>query len=101
MFSEMLSNIRDEVTEQFLKVRFSKEAEERLANRWAGATENELPELSTGVAGAAEPGRTDGTPIGSESQEPMRPIKRDTPKVGRNAPCPCGSGKKYKKCCGG
>lgn len=27
------------------------------------------------------------------------PIKRATPKVGRNEPCPCGSGKKYKKCC--
>ena len=28
------------------------------------------------------------------------PITRDQPKVGRNYPCPCGSGKKYKKCCG-
>jgi preprotein translocase subunit SecA len=27
-------------------------------------------------------------------------VKRDKPKVGRNDPCPCGSGKKYKKCCG-
>jgi SEC-C motif-containing protein len=27
-------------------------------------------------------------------------VRRDTPKVGRNDPCPCGSGKKYKKCCG-
>ena len=27
-------------------------------------------------------------------------VKRDSPKVGRNDPCPCGSGKKYKKCCG-
>ena len=27
------------------------------------------------------------------------PFKRDSPKVGRNEPCPCGSGKKYKKCC--
>lgn len=27
------------------------------------------------------------------------PFKRDSPKVGRNAPCPCGSGLKYKKCC--
>ena len=27
-------------------------------------------------------------------------FRRDTPKVGRNDPCPCGSGKKYKKCCG-
>ena len=28
-------------------------------------------------------------------------VKRDSAKVGRNDPCPCGSGKKYKKCCGG
>lgn len=27
------------------------------------------------------------------------PLKRRIPKVGRNDPCPCGSGKKYKKCC--
>lgn len=27
-------------------------------------------------------------------------VKRETPKVGRNEPCPCGSGKKFKKCCG-
>jgi preprotein translocase subunit SecA len=29
-----------------------------------------------------------------------KPMKRESEKVGRNAPCPCGSGKKYKKCCG-
>ena len=29
-----------------------------------------------------------------------QPIVREEPKVGRNDPCPCGSGKKYKKCCG-
>lgn len=28
------------------------------------------------------------------------PYRREAPKVGRNDPCPCGSGKKYKKCCG-
>lgn len=27
-------------------------------------------------------------------------VRRTTPKVGRNDPCPCGSGKKYKQCCG-
>jgi len=27
-------------------------------------------------------------------------VVRETPKIGRNDPCPCGSGKKYKKCCG-
>ncbi len=29
-----------------------------------------------------------------------KPVVRETPKVGRNEPCPCGSGKKFKKCCG-
>ena len=30
----------------------------------------------------------------------VKPYVRETPKIGRNDPCPCGSGKKYKKCCG-
>jgi preprotein translocase subunit SecA len=36
---------------------------------------------------------------GDESAK-KNPVKRTQKKVGRNAPCPCGSGKKYKKCCG-
>jgi hypothetical protein len=32
---------------------------------------------------------------------PALPLTRLAPKIGRNAPCPCGSGKKYKNCCGG
>jgi preprotein translocase subunit SecA len=35
-----------------------------------------------------------------EEAPKKQPVKRDEKKVGRNAPCPCGSGKKYKKCCG-
>ena len=31
---------------------------------------------------------------------PTTPVKRASPKIGRNDPCPCGSGLKYKKCCG-
>jgi SEC-C motif-containing protein len=38
---------------------------------------------------------SDGKPLGP------KPIRLAGPKVGRNDPCPCGSGKKYKKCCGG
>jgi len=35
-----------------------------------------------------------------DAQTPKtEPLKRVSPKVGRNSPCPCGSGKKYKKCC--
>ena len=33
-------------------------------------------------------------------RELAKTIQRDAPKVGRNDPCPCGSGKKFKKCCG-
>ncbi len=39
------------------------------------------------------------TPSSSPIAVP-KTIRRETPKVGRNDPCPCGSGKKYKKCCG-
>jgi len=31
--------------------------------------------------------------------QPIEPVRRETPRVGRNDPCPCGSGKKFKKCC--
>ena len=31
---------------------------------------------------------------------PQLPFRREAEKIGRNDPCPCGSGKKYKKCCG-
>ncbi len=38
---------------------------------------------------------------GAEAEQvEKKPVKRQMPKVGRNDPCPCGSGKKYKKCCG-
>jgi len=36
---------------------------------------------------------------GAEKTTAKQPVRRDAPKVGRNDPCPCGSGKKYKKCC--
>jgi preprotein translocase subunit SecA len=37
---------------------------------------------------------------GSGDQQPVQQVVRSGEKVGRNDPCPCGSGKKYKKCCG-
>jgi len=37
---------------------------------------------------------------GDASENKKTPVKRVDKKIGRNAPCPCGSGKKYKKCCG-
>jgi preprotein translocase subunit SecA len=47
------------------------------------------------------PKEQDLTFSGGGDQPPRsKPVKRDQKKVGRNAPCPCGSGKKFKKCCG-
>jgi preprotein translocase subunit SecA len=37
---------------------------------------------------------------GSGDQQPVQQVVRGSAKIGRNDPCPCGSGKKYKKCCG-
>ncbi len=48
----------------------------------------EAPAAESGI-GVSRPGRP-----------AEQPVKREEPKVGRNDPCPCGSGKKYKKCCG-
>ncbi len=36
----------------------------------------------------------------AEAKAPQQPAQRDTPRIGRNDKCPCGSGKKYKRCCG-
>jgi len=41
-----------------------------------------------------------GSEILDEEEEMPKTVRRRQPKVGRNDPCPCGSGKKYKKCCG-
>lgn len=38
--------------------------------------------------------------VSSDGEEPSKPVRASKKKVGRNDPCPCGSGKKYKKCCG-
>jgi preprotein translocase subunit SecA len=45
-------------------------------------------------------GRQAPTPARTGGDDVIKTVKRDEPKVGRNDPCPCGSGKKYKKCHG-
>jgi SEC-C motif-containing protein len=44
--------------------------------------------------------KKDGRWYFSDAKMVNNPQTRESPKVGRNDPCPCGSGKKYKKCCG-
>ena len=56
------------------------------------ARQKELKELAANYKKNKEQGEL-------ENVGKVVPFKRDLPKVGRNEPCPCGSGKKYKKCC--
>jgi preprotein translocase subunit SecA len=60
-------------------------------------------EPPVGAAPPAAPGRMPGGPIApgpTAAREPITPVVREARKVGRNEPCPCGSGKKYKHCHG-
>jgi preprotein translocase subunit SecA len=66
------------------------------------------PDLTAGTAfGQMAAGQTaaaaqqqGGTMVEEAIEKASAPVRRDVPKVGRNEPCPCGSGKKYKNCCG-
>jgi preprotein translocase subunit SecA len=59
------------------------------------------PEAAAAAAGAPPMGTGGPFAAGPTSApEPVAPVVRDGRKVGRNEPCPCGSGKKYKHCHG-
>ena len=56
--------------------------------------------LRAGMIRQASAGIYSWLPLGHRVLRKIEQIVREDPKVGRNDPCPCGSGKKYKKCCG-
>ncbi len=57
------------------------------------------PSESRASASVADPG-AEAAMNAALSASSAKPVVRDAPKTGRNDPCPCGSGKKFKKCCG-
>ena len=82
MFDQMIANIRDDTTRLFLSAKIQV------------IDEQEAPkEMVESGAGAA-------VKISDPDEEEENASAKPTAKVGRNDPCPCGSGKKYKKCCG-
>jgi preprotein translocase subunit SecA len=52
------------------------------------------------IAGMAAEPEPQSAPEGEPEAQIQLPVRREAPKVGRNEPCPCGSGRKYKDCCG-
>ncbi|BEQ16239.1 preprotein translocase subunit SecA [Desulfoferula mesophila] len=78
MFAQMVERIKSETVGALMRVQIASEEDVQ-----ALAPEEDIPlAYSGGDGGAPEPAQREGK------------------KVGRNDPCPCGSGKKYKKCCG-
>jgi preprotein translocase subunit SecA len=92
IFDELLYTIRIAIARKLMAVKAEGYRARKAATAVpAGAT------ASHGSFGAFQSGGASA----SQAQQPQKvQIKRTVPKVGRNDPCPCGSGKKYKYCCG-
>jgi preprotein translocase subunit SecA len=105
MFEDLMHDIQSTFTERFFKIQVSADPPppERQARRAPP------PAQPTPESGAddlfASPARRPAPPpsVGPAVSSSLGPVGRATaavPQVGRNDPCPCGSGKKYKKCHG-
>ena len=90
MFTEMLDRIKHEVVTILSRVQVRSDEE-------IAAMEAQRRQNSSDIEYQHEEVTAMGT---SESEDEHTPFVRDEKKVGRNEPCPCGSGKKYKQCHG-
>ncbi len=111
LFQEMLYRIHENIFKALTRLRLRVEeapAEPASEDAPAAAQEAKSEGLPQGKASASPFKHKDATASSklnySAGQggkaEKKAPDRRDAPKVGRNDDCPCGSGKKYKKCCG-
>ncbi len=91
LFSLLLQTVRNEVTKILMSVRIRSADQVEKVSQQSGAVSNVSYNHSADSATGGQQG-----PVGS----PGTPIMRSQQKVGRNEPCPCGSGKKFKHCHG-
>ena len=100
IFYDMLDKIRLDIASRVfrVKVQSGEEANQRRTGprRQMNAQHNAYGAFDGNSAMA----RAASSPMAAKSQGESVTVVRTTPKVGRNDPCPCGSGKKYKQCCG-
>ncbi len=106
MFMNMIDGIKEEALEFLFKVR-TVEEEKKKAGVFEAASKQFTHEEKESFRGIRSPAQAEfeGASLPQRGQSPheqekLTPYTREAPKVGRNDPCPCGSGKKYKKCCG-
>jgi preprotein translocase subunit SecA len=108
LFQAMLERVKAEVVQRMARMRIQSEAEvaalEEQQRRDAERRALEFQHAeASGMAPAADgEAEVDGAHLGASAGgvAVQAPIMRDQPKVGRNDPCPCGSGRKYKQCHG-
>jgi preprotein translocase subunit SecA len=93
MFNEMLEAIEDRVTDIIFKVRLEAGARARSVWNVTRTAHDEVGQFAMTEQQRAAAQAPQG-------EQKVKQIVLEKPKVGRNDPCPCGSGKKYKKCCG-
>jgi preprotein translocase subunit SecA len=104
-FQEMMAGVRDKVTDLIFRARVVGQAQTRNAYQVTAATHDTSTGYGVGENVAAAGGAPSDTAQAAaqtqgEGAAKVKTIVRTVPKVGRNDPCPCGSGKKYKKCHG-
>jgi len=106
LFSSLMSGIKNSIAEGLFKysiatpeqLRQRELAEEAARKRAQEEAARHSRELQAANNELRASGQDPATP--NDLRRPPRPIRNEAPKVGRNDPCPCGSGKKYKSCCG-
>ncbi len=99
VFGEMMAAIQRNVCEKLFHVQIRREDE--AAPEIPAATQRRSPRKTIESGGGAQqPQQSAQGGAGTNGDGEPRPVRRAEPKVGRNDPCPCGSGKKYKKCHG-
>ncbi|WP_280546724.1 MULTISPECIES: preprotein translocase subunit SecA [unclassified Halomonas] len=100
LFQNLLTNIKADVTRilSHVQVRRPEEVEALERQRREALDREKASAASRHDAPSMAPGEQDEAPTAPGADG--RPLRREGPKVGRNDPCPCGSGKKYKQCCG-
>ncbi|OQY97882.1 MAG: preprotein translocase subunit SecA [Candidatus Brocadia sp. UTAMX2] len=101
MFEGMNLSIRDEVTDLIFKLQLGKEAERKEVWHPDQYVHQEVSGLKTMQESPVPAGVPQNTAADAEEQaeRKIEPLKVGI-KIGRNQPCPCGSGKKFKQCCG-
>ena len=113
IFDELMVNVKSEICHNVFRSasslmafeNFLRNAPQQTLLHSAGSTPGAFGGTSTGSTGGAQPAKSKASDVVSEAAQAVeaqaraKPV-RTGPKVGRNDPCPCGSGKKYKNCCG-